>query len=132
MFTLRFSQRPASFFEPEFDFDDGGGSDARLGQELVPGVGGGDLKQMVAAFCNGLTAERGVAASKQRLNGPPRKIARRGFIALLPAERSDVMFLDVEESGDPTMIETERAEDIYFLAQPREKSSSVVTALACH
>jgi hypothetical protein len=76
---------------------------------------------MVTAFGNGRTAERGVAASKQRFNGPMRKIATHGFFALLPAECSDAMFLDVEESGDPTMIETERAQD---LSQPREKAKA--------
>lgn len=130
MFTFGFSQRQTSFFEPELDFDDGGCSNARLGQEFYPSVGGGDLKQMVATFGNGLTAERGVAASKQRFDGPTRKLASHSFFALHPAERPDVMFINVEESGDPAMIETERAQDLHLLTQPR-KPSPVAAALAC-
>lgn len=55
-----------------------------------------------------------------------------GCFVRFPAERPDVMFFNVEESSDPAMVETERAQDLHFLAQPREKPSPVVTALVCH
>lgn len=65
---------------------------------------------------------------KESFDGTMGKIATQDLLSRFRAKRPHVMFLDVKESGDLSVIQSNRTQDRDLISQPCKESPPVVIA----
>ena len=116
------------FLEPEPDLVSGDGTNAGFGQQFVPSVGAGDFDEVAAALGDGPTANRGVAALEERIEGSPAEPAAKDVLRRFRRKHPHVMFLDIETLGDLANAEPNGAQHRHLVAQPAEEAAAVIVA----